>query len=238
LGKKIQLTTVGEELFPYVAELLSAYSKIKHVTSNELMMKGELRIGASETMTVYKLGSVLTNYKKSYPGVTISLINDNCIPLRERLYSGELDIAITLEPKLSDPNLTTEVFSEEPLVFVGASNHPIKAIGEANSECIIFSEKNCSLRRLFEGYLVGKGIDTRNQLEFSSMEAMKQCVVSGLGISLMPHISVEGLLRDQKMKEIESPGENLKFYAQLSYHKNKWLSKAHRKFIEMVLANG
>lgn len=235
LGKQIQLTAVGEELYVYVVELLTAYSKIKHVTSNDQVIKGEIRIGASETMTVFKLGAVLARYKKEYPDVTFSLINDNCIPLRERLHSGELDIAITLEPKVSDPQLITLDYSEEPLVFVGESSHTIPSMEEVNGECLIFSETNCSLRRFFEGYLIEKGIQTGNHLEFTSMEAMKQCVASGLGISLMPYISVEGHLRDNKMKVIKSSCENLMFYGQISYHKNKWLSKAHRKFIEMLL---
>jgi DNA-binding transcriptional LysR family regulator len=235
LGKQIQLTVVGQELYLYALELLAVYSKIQHISSNDDTMKGELRIGAAETITVYKLGSVLSEYKKLYPGVTFSLINDDCLPLRERLHTGEIDIAITLEPKVNDPYLITEVWSKEPLVFVGERNHSIKTIEEANGECIIFSPKKCGLRQFFEGYLVGKGINTNNHLEFTSMEAMKQCVVSGLGISLMPYISVDALLRDEKMKVIESSCENPMFYAQISYHKNKWLSKAHRKFIELVL---
>lgn len=235
LGKKIQLTAVGQELYPYVMELLASYTKIKHISSTDTSMKGELRIGASETVTVYKLAPVLSTYKKSFPDVTVSLLNDNCLPLRERLHTGELDIAITLEPEIIDPQLTVEVISEEPLVLVGGSNHTCKTVQDATEECIIFSEKNCSLRRFFEGYLLGKGIDSRNHLEFTSMEAMKQCVANGLGISLMPYISVETLVRDRKMKVIETPGEKHVFYAQLSYHKNKWLSKAHRKFIEMVV---
>ncbi|MGD8191478.1 LysR family transcriptional regulator [Brevibacillus ginsengisoli] len=234
LGKHIQLTAVGKELYGYVVELLTAYSKIKHVSSDDQVIKGEIRIGASETMTVYRLGPVLSKYRKEYPEVSFSLINDNCIPLRERLHSGELDIAITLEPKVSDPQLVSEILTEEPIVFVGESHHSLPSIEGANGACIIFSEKNCSLRRFFEAYLIEKGIDTGNHLEFTSMEAMKQCVVSGLGISLMPYTSVENLLKDHKMKVIESSSENLKFYGQLSYHKNKWLSKAHWKFIEMV----
>jgi DNA-binding transcriptional LysR family regulator len=235
LGKQIQLTVMGKELYLHVVELLTVYSKIKYISSNDNTMKGEIRIGASESMTVYKLGSVISKYKKDYPEVTFSLINDNCMPLRDRLHSGELDIAITLEPKVNDPLLNTEIWSEEPLVFVGERNHSIRTIEEAKGECIIFSANNCVLRRFFEGFLVENGISTYNHLEFSSMEAMKQCVVSGLGISLMPYISVESLLREEKMKVIESSCVNPMFYAQISYHKNKWLSKAHKKFMDMIL---
>jgi len=65
------------------------------------------------------------------------------------------------------------------------------------------------LRRFFERYLIEKGIDTGNHLEFTSMEAMKQCVAYGLGIRLMPYVSVEALLRDQKLKIIESSDREL-----------------------------
>ncbi|WP_275296720.1 LysR family transcriptional regulator [Brevibacillus choshinensis] len=237
LGKKIQLTSVGHEMYPYVVELLTSYSKIKHLSSDDQTLKGELRIGASETITVYRLASVLSQFKRMYPEVTVSLINDNCLPLRERLHAGELDIAITLEPKVHDPQLSVEICSDEPLVFVEGFTHSAKTLKEANGECIIFSEKNCSLRRFFESLLIEQGISTSNHLEFTSMEAMKQCVANGLGISLMPYISVKALLQEQKMKVIEFPDKDLRFYAQISYHKNKWLSKAHKKFIEMVLAH-
>ncbi len=237
LGKKIQLTSVGHEMYPYVVELLSSYSKIKHLSSDDQTLKGELRIGASETITVYRLASVLSQFKRMYPEVTVSLINDNCLPLRERLHAGELDIAITLEPKVLDPQLSVEICSDEPLVFVEGFTHSAKTLKEASGECIIFSEKNCSLRRFFESLLIEQGISTSNHLEFTSMEAMKQCVANGLGISLMPYISVKALLQEQKMKVIEFPDKDLMFYAQISYHKNKWLSKAHKKFIEMVLAH-
>ncbi|MFF2886206.1 LysR family transcriptional regulator [Paenibacillus sp. NPDC057967] len=234
LGKRIVLTEAGKELYPYVVELLTAYSKIKHISEDNHTVRGELRIGASETMTVYKLGPVLSQFKKQYPEVTLSLINDNCMPLREMLHTGELDIAVTLEPHVDDPQLIAIPFLESPLVFVGGSHLAARSMGELQDECIIFSEKNCSLRRTFESYMERKAWTVGSHMEFTSMEAMKQCVVSGLGISLMPYMSVEGMLRSKDMAALQTDDE-LTFYGQVCYHKNKWLSRAHRTFMEMVL---
>lgn len=235
LGKRIQLTAIGEELYQHVIELLTTYSKIKNMNANDQEIKGEIRIGAAETMTVYRLGSVLSEFKKIYPGVTISLINDHCSLLRERLHSGELDIAITLESKIQDPQLSTEIITEEPLVFVGSPSSSYKFVEDVPAgECMIFSEKLCALRKFFEGYLDSNGIYSGNHLVFTSTAAMKQCVVSGLGISLMPYISVEELVKNNKMRILKSAQSPFLFYGQISYHKNKWLSTAHLKFIEMV----
>ncbi|RJE85111.1 LysR family transcriptional regulator [Paenibacillus sp. 1011MAR3C5] len=235
LGKRIALTVAGKELYPYVMELLTAYAKIKHISEDNHTVRGELRVGASETMTVYKLGPVLSQFKRHYPDVTLSLINDNCMPLREMLHTGELDVAITLEPIVEDPQLIAIPFLETPLVFVGGIHLATRSIVELMDECIIFSEKNCSLRRAFESYMEGKAWALSSHMEFTSMEAMKQCIVSGLGISLMPHMSVEGLLRSKDMAVLRTDDE-LTFYGQVCYHKNKWISRAHRTFIDTVLA--
>ncbi|WP_433747889.1 LysR family transcriptional regulator [Falsibacillus pallidus] len=234
LGKQIQLTKVGEELYQHVLELFTVYEKIKNITTDLSDMVGELRVGASETVTVYRLGPVLTQFKKKFPGVTVSLMNDHCPNLRARLHSGELDIAITLEPLVQDEQLTTEICSVEPLVLVGEKNLSHTSLKQMDNQCLIMTEKDCSLRKYFEHYLTKEGIDKSNYLEFSSMEAIKQCVMSGLGISLMPRISVEAYLQNNQMKEIDIP-EELNLFAQVSYHKNKWLSKPHRAFHNMVM---
>jgi DNA-binding transcriptional LysR family regulator len=236
LGKTIQLTSVGRELVPFVEELLLAYDKIKYMAAGDQTLKGELRVGASETMMIaHKLGSVLATYKRLYPEVNLSFVDDDCLNLRRRIHAGELDIAIVLEPMVTDPQLVIEVFSEEPLVFIGGPDAGITRIEEADGECIVFSGKNCALRRYFEAFLMRKGIDTANSLEFSSMGAIKQCVMNGVGISLMPRIRVESLLREQKVKQLTSEEGEPLFYAQLIYHRNKWLSPAHQRFIACML---
>lgn len=235
IGKHFELTTAGRELYQYTIELLATYQKIKNISANESTIKGELRIGAAESLTVYRLGAVLSQYTSQYPDVAISLVNDHCPRLRERLTSGELDVVITLEPSICDPQFSTICLTEERLVFVGKGDHPADTLEDILDETMIFSDKGCSLRKFFERFLMDRGISVGNQLEFTSLEAMKQCVMSGLGISLLPYMSVETLIEDRKLKAFRTSHEDLNVYSQISYHKNKWLSPAHRKFIDMVV---
>lgn len=236
LGKHIQLTSMGKELFPFAVELLSIYNKIQDLSSEEHGLKGEVRIGAPETITVYKLSPIISEFRAMYPDVTFSLINDHCNRLKERLHTGELDIAITLEPEMvNDPLLTCHLWSEEQLVFVGGLQESVHSIEEAEGKCFIFSDKDCALRKFFEGKLIEKEINTYSYLEFTSMEAMKQCVVSGLGISLMPLLSVSELLKKKQMKILNS-NDQPQLFAQVVYHKNKWLSSASKALIDILLS--
>lgn len=239
LGKTISVTDTGNELYKYVVELLNTYEMIKNISVEKVDVKGELNIGVSESLVIYRLNSALAQFNQAYPNVNLKIISDNCSKLREKIYAGELDLIITLEPQTNFEDLTTHKISEETLVFISGKESDIKNItneykDNIEKKCFIFTEKECSLRQFFQNYLYNIKISPSRTLEFSSIEAIKQCVVSNLGISLLPEFCVEDLIAAKKVKVIKYKGEKIKFSTQMSYHKNKWLSPLLAEFIKCL----
>jgi DNA-binding transcriptional LysR family regulator len=72
-------------------------------------------------------------------------------------------------------------------------------------------------------------------MELWSIEAMKRCVSSGFGIACLPLVTVEEEIRDNKLRIIPCDGQFNNIFAQMVYHKNKWLSPALANFIEITL---
>ncbi|MFD1739671.1 LysR family transcriptional regulator [Bacillus salitolerans] len=238
-GKKLSLTQAGRELYPLVQELLQVYERIKAISDQSDEVKGEIRIGASETVTVFRMQPVLAYFKKQYPNVDVLLLNDSCPKLREKVKNGELDIALILEPEMKQEDLYIQSIIEEPIVFIGGKDTSIQSLGSENREllsheCFIFSEGECSLRRAFQSYLKDKKIAPKNTVELSSMEAIKQCVSSGLGLSIMPLVSAQSLLDEGKIKIINHEEGIPVHFTQIVYHRNKWLSPALQKFMEAI----
>lgn len=240
LGKTINVTDTGNELYKYVVELLNTYDMIKNISVDKIDLKGELNIGVSESLVIYRLNSGLSQFNQAYPNVNLKLISDNCYKLREKLYAGELDLIITLEPQTDFEDLITHKISEESLVFISGKEFEIKNINRENKseiekKCFIFTEKECSLRRAFQNYLYNIDVSPLRTLEFSSIEAIKQCVVSNLGVSLLPKFCVEDLIEAKKIRVIKESGSKIKFLTQVSYHKNKWLSPLLKEFMKHIL---
>lgn len=238
-GKRFIVNEVGKELYRYTLELLEVYSKIKNISNKDAKtMKGELKIGASETVTIYKLEPVLKTFKQFYPNVKISLINEHCPSLRAKVHEGSIDIALTLEPIVEDNQLAIHMLLEEPIVFIAASNSELTRISKKGNvlekECIIFSEKGCSLRKSFEKYMKRNGLQPLNTLEFSNMEAIKQCVSSNLGISAVPLLGIKNMLHENKVKVLDTEEPFEAHYIQMVYHKNKWISPALSQFIDIT----
>ncbi|WP_223199699.1 MULTISPECIES: LysR substrate-binding domain-containing protein [unclassified Paenibacillus] len=81
--------------------------------------------------------------------------------------------------------------------------------------------------KCIEEYQIG----ITSNIEFWSIEAVKQSILSGMGISLLPRITVE-----RELKEEQLSGQQYKqnLATQLLYPKNKWISPQVEAFIEIV----
>lgn len=242
LGKKIILTNIGRELVPYARQMLEVYKDIQNLTAESKSVCGDIVIGAAESLSIYRLGKILKEYKKNFPKVNIILKNSTCSDLRRRLHTGELDIAFTIEPKITDKDLIVKSIKDEPMLIIGEPNADIDFFNsnyenEEARENIIFSEKGCSCRISFENYLRQKKIKYSNPLEFASVEAIKKCVMNGLGISVLPLYTVKREVKEGSLKIIALKDPFEKYSTQLSYHKNKRISLAMDKLMEITLKN-
>jgi DNA-binding transcriptional LysR family regulator len=72
--------------------------------------------------------------------------------------------------------------------------------------------------------------------EFSSVEAIKQCVIGGMGIGLLPAIVVEREIRHRQITSLHWVGPTLDIVTRMLWHKDKWVSPAMLAFQEMMQA--
>ena len=73
-----------------------------------------------------------------------------------------------------------------------------------------------------------------NVTEFSSVEAIKQCVIAGMGLALLPAIVVARELRQHQIKSLHWAGPPLDIATHVVWHKDKWVSPAMAAFQELL----
>lgn len=191
IGKKIILTDAGRRLLPYAQEISKIHDMAKNALHLEAEMAGSLKIGAPESLAAFRLPEVIREYRLRYPQVQIILKPGQCWDLREMVRSGELDVAFLLQPEVEDRDLHIETLVQEPMALVAPADHPLRNEAEVlparlKDQTILHTESGCSYRTLFEHYLNSHGVFPDPDLEFWSIEAIKQCVMSGLGLSFLP----------------------------------------------------
>jgi DNA-binding transcriptional LysR family regulator len=227
LGKKLVLTETGERFLPHATEILRIYELSTEEPSKSNILTGSLTIGAPESLTVYQLLPFIKEYNRLYPEVDISLKAANGDVLCDYLRSGEIDAAVLLEnPSSNHSDLIINTLSYEPMTLIQPT------VSKDKVDTILFTQQGCSYRTTFENYLAENKIQKKSVLEFSSIEAIKQLVINGIGISLLPSFAVKSEVNEGKLNATLL--ENKTITTLLAYHKNKWISPALKVFIKLI----
>jgi DNA-binding transcriptional LysR family regulator len=190
LGKTVLLTQAGEQLLAQAEKILSEME----VARAELGRLGRwgssrMRIGAGSTACQYILPPVLREFRESFAHCDISIQPGDTPRNLERLQAHQIDLAINLEPKQQGALDIRPIFSDE-LAFVLSPLHPWAKAGKVTRDEIprqnyIFYEKASYTFAMIEDYFREEGTTLFSTLEMGSVEAAKELVKLGYGVSIL-----------------------------------------------------
>lgn len=236
-GRKMRLTMAGETLLQYADDIVRLHEESKEVLSTQ--SKGTLTIGTIETLAAFFLPPHLQAYRLSYPQVNIVIQPGNEPVIIESVKEGALDVGIILDPPFADPELHSCILREEELVIIASPDHRFVSfdkvqVEDLENESMILTENGCTYRAMLLKVLKHNHVNYTLSYEFGNLEAIKQCVMYGLGIALLPRIVVADAVQKGELIAVPFAHPDCKFYTQLIYAKKKWKSKAFTGFLELV----
>lgn len=88
---------------------------------------------------------------------------------------------------------------------------------------------------MFERYLLKHEMDNFQTMELWSIEAIKKIVMSGLGFSVLPFITVKEEVESGKLKILSHSEKLNPIYSHMLIKKKKWLAPAVEAFVEVIL---
>jgi DNA-binding transcriptional LysR family regulator len=195
IGKKVHLTAAGRLLEVYAArqegwlrEMTQDFAAFQENGS------GLVRIGASTSLGTYYLPALLAEFSVGYPRVKVTLVVENSAHIEERLLTNEFDLGFIGAASVSR-EIVSEPFLEDELFFCCAPRHPLArtrsiATERLSKERIIIRETGSATRATMEAHLNRRGVAFPHFMELGSVEAIKQVVMSGLGIGYFSALTV------------------------------------------------
>ncbi len=238
---RISLTSAGELVKTYAEQIISLYSEmdneVRKLTGDVL---GPLVMGASTTIGEYVAPSLLGEYQKRYPEVSVRLHIANTVGIIHMVENNEIDIGI-VEGPVSNRNLVTSVCWDDELVVVAAPDHPLAAketveIGEVLEYPFISREEGSGTREVIEEYMAAHKIDTaqlNSIMEFGGPESIKNAVSVGLGVSILSVATLEKELKLGTLRAI-SLAEPLKRPFSIVYQRQKFRLRAMEEFLNFA----
>ncbi|GGF79707.1 LysR family transcriptional regulator [Paenibacillus albidus] len=239
-GRQLRLTPPGEELLKLFVEMLDLYDRSKETIAQQI--GGTLTIGTIDSLAAFYLPPFLQQLRTRFPGLNIHLQTEQEANLVTKIKDGEVDIGLLLDRNTTDSQLSRTIIRNEPLVLIAPANHPLARLDtvklqDLNSCEFIVSEESCIYRSLFENLLKDHGILFRIGFELSNLEAIKRCVMNGLGLALLPRIVAQEEIKRGDLAELPFIHPEIHFDLQLLLHPKKWKSQPLQFLIQMLLAD-
>jgi DNA-binding transcriptional LysR family regulator len=200
---------------------------------------GPLRIGAPESVLTYRLPLVLRAYRRRFPHVELIFRPYSDTSLCSHLETGKFDMAIQMSDAEPDPAFKSIRLRTERVFLLSDMTHPLTRLpvvkpSDLAGQTLLLTESGCGYRNKLDRVLSMQNIRPGNVTEFSSVEAIKQCVIAGMGLALLPAIVVAREIRQHQIRALHWGGPSLDIATKVIWHKDKWVSPAMEAFQELI----
>ncbi|MFM2586939.1 LysR family transcriptional regulator [Vibrio sp. TBV020] len=237
IGRKMVLTQAGEKILPYVYELTRVMENIEGTAQQESSEPtGELKVLIAETQLAYKMANILKEFRLRAPKVRLSLQSQNCYRIRDELIADKADLGVFYQVG-NDDSLKVHEFDHEPLVLVASpllKGLDLQKPDQHVDVGFISNGPKCLFRQTFETIIHERNISIDNMIELSSINTIKNCVESNIGISYLPRFTVEKELREGRLQELAFSDKPQMIKPRCGYHSGKCVTPAMEVFIDCM----
>lgn len=204
--RSVRLSTAGLALLPAAQRAIASVEECARVVAAEdAMPPMELVVGTRHELGLSWLLPQIDHLKSLHPSLELHLYFGSGADLVNRVRAMQIDCAIT-STRLSDPKLEGLRLHREDYVLVGApsllARVPFKATEDAARHTLIEVDDNMSLFRYWRDAPKGTMLTFEKLIRFGTIEAIRQRVLAGAGVGVLPKYLVEGDLEAKRLKVV------------------------------------
>lgn len=238
LGKKMVLTLAGEQLLHHAQKILTEMDSARDSLTNlGKWGRGRLRVGASTAACQYILPAVLGDFQESYPKSLIAIQPCDVEQAISLLRNGKIDLAVCLEPSHHADFEFVSLFTDELMFILSPlhpwANHPSIPRAEIPTQNYVLYSRSSYLHKQVEQYFSREGMVLNTVIELGSMEAIKELVKLGLGVSILAPWIARAEIRDGTLTARGMGRRKLRRQWGILFVKGKTLDLQQETFIKL-----
>ena len=200
-GNEIALTPIGENIVQQAQRVLDAANQIKEIADQGRdPLRGALRLGVIYTIGPYLLPRIIKSMIERFPAMPLILQENFTVRLVEMMRTGEIDVAILADP-FDTTGLDPLPLYDEDFVVAVPKKHPwtkkqqIASVDLKQETMLLLGVGHCFRDQVLEvcpeaARFAANSAGIQKTFEGSSLETIRHMVAEGLGITVLPRMSV------------------------------------------------
>ncbi|NEW09199.1 LysR family transcriptional regulator [Paenibacillus sp. SYP-B3998] len=238
LPRGVELTEAGKEVAPYAYRFLRLGESLQAKLTGLDEPKGPVRLRALESFCVSQLPKLLPTLFQQYPQIQLHLETGFQRDITQEVAGHRVDLGIVpRNPQMK--NIEFVALLQDELVWIGTPElvHNIESKGwhACEQTPIIGFGGRCIYQTMAGQLLSEKGISNVQSLEFDSSEIIKQTVICGMGIALLPLTTVDAEIREGRLARLTAE-KPIPLEHGLIYVKGKELSAPVQACKELLIS--
>ncbi|MBO9514602.1 MAG: LysR family transcriptional regulator [Variovorax sp.] len=219
---EVTVTPLGEQIVQQAQSVLDQAASIKEIAKRgKDPLSGPLNLGVIYTIGPYLLPDLVRQNIARTPQMPLVLQENFTARLLEMLRSGEIDCAIMAEP-FPDTGLAMAALYDEPFMAAVPAHHPLASKETVTSDelkketMLLLGTGHCFRDHVLEvcpefARFSSNAEGIRKSFEGSSLETIKHMVASGMGVTLVPRLSVPAEALKPKSKNRKEPEQIVRY---------------------------
>jgi DNA-binding transcriptional LysR family regulator len=235
LPRGMQPTEAGKLLAQYAAQIFSLAEAAENAMGEFAGVKrGHLKLAASRTIGVYLLPSVLDEFRRLYPGVTVDVSVSNTEDVEGTLLAQDCQIGL-VEGPYNTSVFDAAMIGRDQLVAVAGATHPLAgkrrvSAADIGSGELVVRESGSGTRTIVEQAYLEKGIEFKPKLSIGSPEGIKQLLRLGNAVAWVSRLSVADDLQSGVLVELSIHDLTIMRELNMIWRKERTLSPSARAF--------
>lgn len=242
VNKKLYLTETGRALLGHAQTIIRAHDEAKaDLAAIGGPSRGRLRLGvASTAITVHPLPEILSEIKRKYALLDLSVVGGTSERIIEQILAGGIDAGLVSLPVEASDVLTETLRSDRLIAAMSPqdklAHSRVITAEELSSEPLILGEKGGNTRRLIDLFFEKNKLEPKIVMELQRTEAIIKMVELGFGVTILPRSSVHKNVARRTLRAAPVRDLDLKWEFGIAYLKSDYLPPALESFLQLCRA--
>ena len=229
IGRKMVLTQAGKDILPCFESILQAEEQIGNYGKKLSELTGTLRLAIPDSILIYNLQPFIRAFSQKAPRVQLVI---NSIPsgeINRSIVDGTADLGVNCEKDHYPDTVVHKKLGTYQAMLVASPEADSRLLDfvtphQRKPVSLICNEPEGYYQMDMDRYLEARDIRLEPYMKLQSIEAVKRCVMSNLGLAVVPTYSVEEELENGSLIPVKTELDEKLYHSVYVYHKNKWLS--------------
>ena len=233
------VTAEGQTFYTASRGLLESWEKVKaEIAAVKAQVDGTVRVAAIYSVGLHDMSHHLQRFMSLYPKVRVQLECLHPHKVVEAVLNDEADVGIMSYPP-QDRALSIIPLRSEPMAFVCRPGHRLarrRAVtpDDLTGEPFVAFDAGLTIRKAIDRALRQRNVKLNIVMAFDNIETIKQAIMIGAGVSLLPRHTVEKEVGIRTLAAVPFGLPDLVRPVGLIHRRQKALSPAVSRFISLL----